>query len=220
MINTIKTSGHTSLEKYTFHTLFLMVRKGYERVIVWEVSWRLNKDCNILIPSSSDYSSISFSSCGAAQPEALRVQLSAGSGSHCLILQQLTPNSDLQLTRTSCSTGLYNCLTPTCFSERRIYTQFNPSTVKVIPWYLRRDSPVIYTGVFLIWQLSRVGGQYVTECRVFFFLCCRCWNKSSHVSWCLDDWENRRARVDSEESHKQKRKGVRKKHPRRGLVKI
>ena len=29
IVNTIKTSGHTSLEKYTTPTLFEMVRKGY-----------------------------------------------------------------------------------------------------------------------------------------------------------------------------------------------
>ena len=148
------TNGHNSLEKYTSHTL----RMGY----VWEVSWRLNKDCNILTPSSSGCSSTSFSSGGAAQPGVLRAQLSAGSGSHCFELQQLTPNSNLQLSRTLCSTGLYNCLTSTCFSERRICTQFNPSTVKVIPLYLRPDALVIYTGAFLIWLLDRVGGQYVT----------------------------------------------------------
>ena len=135
------------------------LRKGYVR----EVSWRLNKNCNILTPSSSGYSSTSFSSCGTAQPGALRAQLSAGSGSHRLELQQLTPNSNLQLTRTSCSTGLYNCLTFICFTESCICTQFNPSTVKVIPWNLRPDAPVIYTGAFLIWQLGRVGGQYVTN---------------------------------------------------------
>ena len=134
------------------------LRKGY----VWEVSWRMNKDCNILTPSSSDYSSTSFSSCGAAQPGAQRTQLSAGSGSRCFELQHLSPNSDLLLTRTSCSTRLYNWLTSTCFSERRICTQFNPFTVKVIPWYLRPDAPVIYTGAFPIWQLGRVGGKYVT----------------------------------------------------------
>ena len=131
---------------------------------MWEVSWRLNKDCNILTPSSSGYSSTSFSSCRAAQPGALRAQLSAGSGSHssnCNNWLQ-TPNSDLQLTQTSCYTGLYNCLTPTCFSEHRICTQFNPSTVKVIPWYLRPDASVIYTDAFLIWQLGQVGGQYVS----------------------------------------------------------
>ena len=134
------------------------LRKGY----VWEVNWRLNKDSNILTPSSSGYSSTSFSSCGAAQPEALRAQLSAGSDSHCFELQQPTPNSDLQLTQTSCGTGLYHCLTYTCFSECRICSQFSPSTVKVTPWYLRSDATVIYTGSFLIWQLGWVGGQYVT----------------------------------------------------------
>ena len=34
--------------------------------------------------------------------------------------------------------------------EHHICTQFNPSTVKVIPWYLQLDAPVIYTGAFLI----------------------------------------------------------------------
>ena len=146
---------------------FEMVRKGYERVIVWEVSWRLNKDCNILTPGSSGYSRTFFSYCGAAQPGALRAQLSAGSSFHCFELQQLTPNFDLQLTRTSCSTRLYNCLTSTCFSERRICTQFNPSTVNDIPWFFRLDAPVIYTGTFRIWQLGRVGGQYATWVKLY-----------------------------------------------------
>ncbi len=72
IVNTIKTNGHSSLEKYTIYTLFEMVQKGYERVIVWEVSWRLNKDCNILTPSSSGYNSTSFLFSRAAQPEAQR----------------------------------------------------------------------------------------------------------------------------------------------------
>ena len=93
-------------------TLFERVAKGKE------LNWRLNKD----------FSSTSFSFCWAAQPGTLRAQLSARSSSHCLEPQQLTPNS--KLTRTSCGTQLYNCLSPTCFSERRICTQFNPSTVK------------------------------------------------------------------------------------------
>ena len=38
---------------------------------------------------------------------------------------------------------------------RHVCTQFNPSIVKVIPWYLRPDAPVIYTGAFLIWQFGR-----------------------------------------------------------------
>ena len=154
-------SQHNNDERtHFFRKIYLsLYSKGLRKVYVWEVIWRLNKDCNILPPSSSGHSSTSLSSCGAAQ---LGAQLSAGSGSHCFKLQQLTPNSDLQLTQTSCSTGLDNCLTPTCFSERRICTQFNPSTAKVIPWYLWLDALAIYTGAFLIWQLGRFGGQYVT----------------------------------------------------------
>ena len=44
---------------------------------------------------------------------------------------------------------------PPAFCGRHICSQFNPSTVKVIPWYLRPDAPVIYTGASLIWQLRR-----------------------------------------------------------------
>ena len=51
------------LEKYTSHTLFEMVTKGLRKGYVWEVSWRLNRDCNILTPSSSVFSSTSFSFC-------------------------------------------------------------------------------------------------------------------------------------------------------------
>ena len=163
IVNTIITNKTQFFGKI-YHSQFIRngtkrLRKGY----VWEVSWRLNKDCNILTPSSSGYSSNFFLILRGCSTGDLRTRFSAWSGSHCFELQQLTPNSDLQLTRTSCSTGLYNCFSSTCFSERHICTQFNPSTVKVIPWYLRPDAPVIYTGAFLIWQVGRVGGQYITE---------------------------------------------------------
>ena len=87
IVNTTMTNEHGSLEKYISH----FIRKGCERVM-WRVrvSWRLNKDCNILTPRSSVFSSTPFSFCWAAQAGALRAQLSAGSGSHCLELQQLT----------------------------------------------------------------------------------------------------------------------------------
>ena len=39
------------------------------------------------------------------------------------------------------SPGLYNHFMP---------TQFKPSSVKVIPWHTRPDSPVIYKGAFLL----------------------------------------------------------------------
>ena len=66
-----------------------------------------------------------------------------------------TPTNWHQLIQTVCGTGLYNCLPSTCFLWRRNCTEFNPSTVKVIPWYLRQDAPVIYTGASPNRQLSR-----------------------------------------------------------------
>ena len=63
----------------------------------WVGDWT---DCNILTPSSSVFSSTSFSFCWAAQPGLQLV---------------LTTASYLQLTEPVCGTVLYNCLTSTCF---------------------------------------------------------------------------------------------------------
>ena len=99
----------THFFRKTYRTLYSKgLRKGY--CVRGELETEQN--CNILTSSSSGYSSTSFSYCvaafsycGAAKPGTLRAQLSAGSGSHCFELQQLTPNSDIQLTRTSVAPG-------------------------------------------------------------------------------------------------------------------
>ena len=127
-------SAHTSLEKYTSHTLFEMVGKGY----VWEVSWRLNKDCNILISSSSVFSSTSFLFCWAAQPGALRAQPSAESW----FSLSRTPTTDSKLTELPVAPGYIIVWHPLASRGRHICTQFNPSTVKVISWYRQPDAPV------------------------------------------------------------------------------
>ena len=69
-----------------------MVREGYERVMCerWVGDW--TKTATYWPPALPGYSSTPFSSCGAPQPGALRAQLSAGSGSHCFEVQQLTTN--------------------------------------------------------------------------------------------------------------------------------
>ena len=78
---------------------------------------RLNKDCNILTPSSSGYSSGSFSFCWAAQ-------LGTWGPSLCwdLILTARTATTDsklcLQTNWLPAAPGLYHCLTPTCFLWR------------------------------------------------------------------------------------------------------
>ena len=126
----------------------------YWKGCVWEVSWRLNKDCNILTPPAPPaiavclFRSPGLLNRGPGDPASL---LRAGS-------QSSIWNTDFKLWTPSAwlpvSPGLYHCSTP---------TQFNPSTVKVIPWFLWPDAPVIYTGAFLIWQLGWVGGQYATQ---------------------------------------------------------
>ena len=87
--NTIMTNETRFFRKTYFSLYSKGLRKGY--CVRGELETEQN--CNILTPSSSGYSSASFSSCGTAQPGALRVLLSAGS--HCFELQAPTPNSDL-----------------------------------------------------------------------------------------------------------------------------
>ena len=142
IVNTIMTSEHSSLEKYTSHTLFEMVAKGLQKGYVWEVSWKLNKDCNILTPSSSSYSSTSFLFCWAARSGVLRAHstlLGAGSLNSNL---SPTATTDSKLTELPIAPGYIIVWHPPASCERCICTQFNPSTVKVIPWYLRPDAPV------------------------------------------------------------------------------
>ena len=100
-----------------FRKIYLshFIRKGCERVVCER--WVGNRtDCNILTSSPSDYSSTSSSLCWAAQPGVLRDQALCWelvlTASNC----KSNPNCNwLQLTRTVCGTGLYNCLTSTCF---------------------------------------------------------------------------------------------------------
>ena len=82
------------------------LRKGCVRVMCerWVGDWT---DCNILTPSSSVFSSTSFSFCW------LLNRWSWGLGPLWKLI--LTTESYLQLTQLVWGTGLYNCLTPTCF---------------------------------------------------------------------------------------------------------
>ena len=145
IFNTIRMSGHGSLEKYTPH----FIRKGYERYYVWEVSWRLNRTATYWPLNSSGYSSISFPFSRSVQPGASGPSLYWD----MVIIQATFSNwSEFPVTL-----GYIIIWHPPTSCERDICTQFNPSTVKVITWYLRPDSPVIYTGAFLLWQPGRVG---------------------------------------------------------------
>ena len=76
----------------------------------WVGDWT---DCNILTPKPSVFSSTSFSFCWVAQSGVQRAYsplLGAGS-----LYSILSLTNWLQTNWTSCRTGLYHCLTPTCF---------------------------------------------------------------------------------------------------------
>ena len=150
------TSEHSSLEKIYLSLYSKWLRKCY----VCEVSWRLNKTATYWPPSSSSYSSTSFSFFWAAQLGALRAA-SPQSGA-CSLAGILSPKLWLQLTELPVAPGYIIVWHPPVSCGRHICTQPNPSTVKVISWYLRPDAPVIYTGAFLIWQFGWVGSQYIT----------------------------------------------------------
>ena len=133
IFSTIKTSGHSSLEKYTSHFI--------ERVVCErELETELN--CNILTPTLMAITALLSRSPGL---------LNRGPGASSLLRagsHSSNWNTDFKLwTPTALnfmSPGLYHCFR---------YTQFNPTTVKAIPWspdLLRPDAPVIYTGAFLL----------------------------------------------------------------------
>ena len=89
-------------------------------------------------PISFVFSSTSFLFCWAAQTGALRTQPSAESW----FLLPWTATTDSKLTELPVAPGYIIVWRPPASCECHICTQFNPSTIKVIPWYLRPDSPV------------------------------------------------------------------------------
>ena len=143
-----------------FERLTKGLRKGYRVRGELENEQRLQH----IDPHSSGYSSITFPFSWAAQPGAWGPSL-CWVWFPLLELEQLTLNSDLQLTDFLSHPGHIIVWRSPASCGVTIRTQFNPSTVKVIPRYLRPDAPVVYTGAFLIWQLGRVRGQYVTNLR-------------------------------------------------------
>ena len=138
------TNEHSSLEKYTSHTLFSKgLQKGCESIACkrWVGD---GTDCNILTQSSSDYSSISSSFRWAAQSgvtegrkpclELVLIASNCNSNSNC---------NWLQLTQAVCGTWLYNFLTSTCFLWASHVHRIQPAhRSRWYLQYLRLDAPV------------------------------------------------------------------------------
>ena len=176
----MKTSGHSSLEKYTSHFIW-KGSKGLLKVLLcerWVGDWT---ELQHIDPHSYGHNSVSFPFSWAAQPgtrglrlsgtwfsfqhllsnssEALNSNCSIGGpeGPLCWVLV-LSAASYLQLTRTSCASNYVIVLRPlssTCEQSR------------LSLWYLRPDAPVIYTGAFPI--LTALPGSICNNRRIIKF---------------------------------------------------
>ena len=136
IFNTIKTSRHSSLEKYTSH----FIRKGLKglwKVLLCERWVGDQTELQHIDPHSSGHSNISFLFSWAAQPGAWRPSL-------CWDMVLILASS-LQQIRISCHRGYIIIWRPPTSCERHICTQFNPWTVKIIPW-----SPDIFDRMHLL----------------------------------------------------------------------
>ena len=85
---------HTSLEKYTSHSLFERVAKGLQKGCVWEVSWKQNR-LQYIDPKFLwllQHFCLILLGCSTGGPEGPSLLL--GASSHCLKLQLTDSNSD------------------------------------------------------------------------------------------------------------------------------
>ena len=112
IFNTIKTSGHRSLEKYTSH----FIRKAYERFCV-RGELETEQNCNILTPPALLAMAAFLSRSAGLFNRGPGGPASAGSGSH-----SSNWNTDFKLWSPTnwlpVAPGLYNYLSYTCFLWR------------------------------------------------------------------------------------------------------
>ena len=125
------TNEHTSLEKYTSHALFKMAAKG----LCVSGELETEQTATYWPPVPLSLAALLSRSAG------LLNRGSWGPIARCCVLV-LSTASYLQLTNLSVAPGYIIVWHPPASCGRHICTQFNPSTVKVIPWYLRPDAPV------------------------------------------------------------------------------
>ena len=159
------TNEHTSLEKYTSHTLF---SKGVAKGLMFLVCERWvgdGTDCHILTPSSSVLLQNFFlilldCSTGVQRAQTLCLALALTTASCPQLRLKLELNSaclELQLTQTVCGTRLYNCLTPTCFLWASHLHRIQP--VHKSRWYSDNFDRM---HLFLDWLLGRRSICYIT----------------------------------------------------------
>ena len=142
--NIVNTTNETHYLRKIYLSHF--IRNGCERVMSerWVGDWT---NCNILTPSSFVFSSTSFSFCWAARSGVL--------GAHSPLLGAGSLYSILS--PTNWTPGYIFVWHPPDSSGRHLCTQFNPSTVRVIPWYLRPDAPVLWSTAGSEVNMNKIG---------------------------------------------------------------
>ena len=149
IFNTIKTSGHSSLEKYTSH-FTERVRKGYEGYYCVRGEWETEQNCNILTPTFMAITAFLSRSPGL---------LNRGPGDPASAGTWFSFQHLLSTDVNFLSPGLYYNLTSTYFlraSQFALNSTPRQSRSPLISRYLRPDAPVI----FFFWHLGQ--GQYAT----------------------------------------------------------
>ena len=129
------TNEHTSLEKYTSHTLFERVAKELC------VKGELETEQTVTYWPPVPLSLAALLSC----PAGLLNRGSWGPIALCWVLVLSTSYLQLcwlQLTEPVSGSRIIIVWRPPASCGRHICTQFNLTTIKVIPWYLRPDAPV------------------------------------------------------------------------------
>ena len=151
--DTIKTSGHSSLEKYTSHFI-RNGSKGLRKVLLckrWVGDWT---ELQHIDPYSSGHNSISFPFSWAAQPGAW--------GSSLCWDMVLISASSLQLTWTYCHRGHITIWRPPTSCEHHNSTPQQLDS----PSDIFNRMHLLFTQVhFFFWQLAR--GQYATDLASF-----------------------------------------------------
>ena len=153
------TNEHTSLEKYTSHTLFERVAKG----LCVRGELETEQTATYWPQVLPTIAALLSHSAGLLNRGSWGLKPSARSWFSQPRTAIRTPTNWLQLTRTVCGTGLYSCLTSTCF----------PSTSQ-----LHRIQPVYSQGYILIFSTGctcfsidgLVEGQYITLVQFSLFL--------------------------------------------------
>ena len=140
---------------------------------MWEVSWRRNRNCNILTQVPLTIAALLPHSAGLLNRGPEGPSPLSGAGSHYGILSPTTPGThclelnsaclDFQLTQTVCGTGLYNWHPP---ASRGHYncTDFNPSTGQGwYLWYLRRMHLTAWSRANMLHHFSENLGDLSEE---------------------------------------------------------